>query len=102
MWRKLIVAGTIAVALFVGTALAVASQGMPGSPATSDGTQTDHWSEMETEMGDVWPEMVGHMQDVLGDRFPDMVSHMQSFSFEMGESDMGGVDMRDGWSGMNG
>ncbi len=102
MWRKLIVIGTIAVALFVGTALAVASQGMSSAPATSDGTQTDHWSEMETEMGVVWPEMVGHMQEVLGDRFPDMVSHMQSFSLDMGEPGMGGFDMRDAWSGMNG
>ncbi|GMR02454.1 MAG: hypothetical protein BMS9Abin20_0790 [Acidimicrobiia bacterium] len=102
MWRKLIVVGTIAVTLFAGTALAVASQGMPGAPATSDDAQTDHWSEMETEMGDVWPEMVGHMQDVLGDGFPDMVTHMQSFSLGMGRSDMGGSDMRDAWSGLKG
>lgn len=94
--------GTIVVTSFVGTALAVASQGMPGSPATSDGTRTDHWSEIETEMGHAWPEMVDHMQDTLGDGFPEMVNDMRSFSFDMGGSGMGGFDMSDAWSGMNG
>ncbi len=89
MWRKLIVAGTIVVAVVVGSAFAVASQSVAGTSPALEGTQADHWSEMEVEMGDAWQEMVGHMQDVLGDEFPDMVNHMESFSFDMGRSDAG-------------
>ncbi len=97
MWRKLIVAGTIAVGLFVGSAFALASQDTPSSQPTRDSEQVDHWSEMEFEMGDVWQEMVGHMQGALGDGYQDMVEEMRSLSFDMGRSDMG--DSRGGMHG---
>ena len=97
MWRKLIVAGTIAVAVFVGSALALASPGAPSSQPTRDSEQVDHWTEMEFEMGDLWREMVGHMQGALGDGYQDMVDEMRSLSSDMGRSDMG-----DSWGGMHG
>jgi hypothetical protein len=94
MWRRLVVAGTIAVTLLTGTALAFAAQGSPGTPGSTDGTSTDHWSEMAVEMGDEWPAMVDHMQQMLGDRFPDMVKQMQSM--EPFGHDMDGRGM---WNG---
>jgi len=111
MWRKLVVAGTITVVLVTGTALAVASQGDTTAPGSPNGTPTDHWSEMAVEMGDQWPAMVDHMQDMLGDRFPDMVNQMQSmepFGIDMDGRDMWnddrmgsygpGTDGRDMWN----
>jgi len=91
MWRRLVVAGTITVTLLTGTALAFAAQGSSGTPGSANGTSTDHWSEMAVEMGDEWPAMVDHMQQMLGDRFPDMVEQMQSM--EPFGHDMGGRGM---------
>ena len=78
MWRKLVVAGTIAVVLAAGTAIAFASQGDPATPGSPEGTPANHWTEMSVEMGDQWPAMVDHMQEVLGDQFSNMVDQMQS------------------------
>ena len=90
MWKKIIVAGTISVALLAGTALAVASNGTPATPATTDTTQgTDsHWSQMSDYLGDDWPGMVDYMNEVLGDRFGDMEELMKSSDFDMNWSDM--------------
>ena len=93
MWRRLVVAGTITVTLLAGTTLALASPGDPGTPSSTDAAPTSHWSEMGIEMGDQWPAMVDHMQEMLGDRFFDMVNQMKSI-------DPLGIDMdgRGTWS----
>ncbi len=115
MWKKLLGTGTIAVALFAGTAFAVASQATPDTRMISDDVQGDHWSEMSAQMGYEWPEMVGHMGSVHGDRFPDMVNLMQSSDHDMGslmdgsgmdrfdmDSLMGVSDMDGRWGAMHG
>lgn len=91
MWRRLVVVGTMTVTLLAGTALAFAAQDSPGTPGSTNGSPTDHWSEMAVEMGDEWPAMVDHMQRMLGDRFPDMVNQMQSM--EPFDHDMHGRGM---------
>ncbi len=90
MWKKIMVVGTISVALLAGTALAVASTGTPDSAATSKTTDApeSHWSQMSEYLGDDWPDMVEHMTDVLGERFGDMENLMKSGDFDMDWSDM--------------
>ncbi|VAV91892.1 hypothetical protein MNBD_ACTINO01-1899, partial [hydrothermal vent metagenome] len=84
---KIIVAGTISVALLAGTALAVASN---GTQATSDTTEQgdSHWSQMSDYLGDDWSGMVDSMKDVLGDRYGEMEDLMKSTDSNMDWSDM--------------
>ena len=105
MWKKIMVVGTISVALLGGTALAVASTGTSVTPATSDATPEvdSHWSQMSDYMGEDWSDMVEYMTEVLGNRFGDMENLMESDDFDMDWSDMeefmGGSGMD--WSDMD-
>ena len=103
MWRNLILASTTAVALFTGTAFAVASPPEPDAPASESTVQLDHWSEMRIEMENQWPAMIDHVDGTFGIRFPEMVRAMELYGPRMHGSDMHDLmndpDMRDFMNG---
>ncbi len=96
MWKKTLMAGTVAVALLGGTALAVASTGpvsdpvSPQVPAATQGQGSqDHWSEMSDLLGDEFDGMVEHMREELGGEFDGMVDLMESGDFDTMWDQMG-------------
>ncbi len=88
MWRKMVLAGTFAVALLGGTAIAIAAPPEPDAPMSESTVQLDHRSEMLIEMGDQRLALVEHMDATFGDRFPEMVRIMELYGPLMHGSDM--------------
>ncbi len=97
MWRKALVAGTIAASLIAATSLAGASTGGHEVSVPVDGTGEQHGSMMGDQFGADWSGMESHMDDVTNGSFADMEGMMERLEFGMGDGQdsgfMDGYDM---------